>query len=144
MVGAGWRMECIVVGQRGGHFVHVSRLNFMRLRVYYEHGSGRLLVAQVLWDFAFCRVWGHACGCNWAQVIWLSYGGVASFRCALIGLRGEVVGTRTWVWLRHISVVLVWLWFCSIVWLLILIAGLLLEMRLFFRRIVADPARRGR
>lgn len=39
MVGVGWRMECIVVGRRGGHFVHVSRVNFMRLRLYYKPGK---------------------------------------------------------------------------------------------------------
>lgn len=43
MVGAGWRMECIVVGRPGGHFVHVSRVNFMRLRLrlrlYYKTGT---------------------------------------------------------------------------------------------------------
>lgn len=39
MVGAGWRMECIVVGRRGGHFVHVSRVNFMRLRLYFKPGT---------------------------------------------------------------------------------------------------------
>lgn len=34
MVGGDWRTGCIVVGQRDGHFVHVSRMHLMRVPEY--------------------------------------------------------------------------------------------------------------
>lgn len=78
-------------------------------------------------------------------MVWLSYRRVTSLRRAALILHwGEVIRTRARVLLRSISIVWIWLLFCTAVWLLILIAGLLVSMVLFLRWIVTDPARRGR